>query len=65
LVNKLASRLKSELILLPEASKGDLFEYVQTNGILSERAVRYFITQIVSALSYAHSRAKIHPHLLA
>ena len=60
---KLANTLKTELLLFPEASRGSFFQYLQTNGSLSERAARFYTRQVVSALTHAHANGVLHPNL--
>lgn len=60
---KLANTLKTELLLFPEAVRGSFFQYLQTNGSLSERAARFYTRQIVEALSHAHANGILHPNL--
>lgn len=60
---KLANTLKTEVLIFPEASRGSFFQYLQTNGSLSERVARFYIRQIVSALTHAHSNGILHPNL--
>jgi serine/threonine protein kinase len=50
---KLAPIFKTDLIVFPEAARGSLLSYLQTNRALSERVARFYMTKIVSALLYA------------
>lgn len=60
---KLANTLKTEVLVFPEASRGNFFQYLQTNGSLSERVARFYMRQVVAALAHSHSHGILHPNL--
>ncbi|KAL9942255.1 hypothetical protein ACHAQF_008750 [Verticillium nonalfalfae] len=47
---------RSEIYLVLEyVDKGDLFDYINTNGRLNEEAAMYFFRQIMSAMQHCHA----------
>jgi serine/threonine protein kinase len=60
---KLRERAETEAhtILVQElAPKGELFEYLLTNGKLGEEESRALFTQLISAVEYCHGRNVCH-----
>ena len=52
-------------IVTEYASRGDIFDYLVTNGKMSEPEARHIFVQIVSAVKYCHSHGVVHRDLKA
>lgn len=51
------------VVIMEFASGGELFQYVQINGRLSEDAARFFFRQLIKAVNYCHSSGIFHRDL--
>ena len=52
-------------IVTEYAARGDIFDYLVTNGKMSEPEARHKFVQIVSAVKYCHSHGVVHRDLKA
>lgn len=51
---------QSIMLIMPYAPYGDLLDYVNRRGPLSEREASIIITQVIRALEHAHAHNIIH-----
>ena len=59
-INKVAPSESIAMLVTEHASKGDLFNLIETVGCLSEKVARTYFNQLLDALSYLHSQNICH-----